>query len=380
MSRKRRIYVSSTFIDLEAHRVALRTALEKAQYDVESMEKYPAFDERPLDKCLADAATADIYVLLLAHRYGFRPKEGNPERKSITHLEYEEAGRHQGKRRFVFTVDPDHPWNPKWIDKGKDARDLKIFRTAVENRHGVNRFTNPNQLASLVLQALHAWETGAGRTRGETPTAHANGWSAAGRDDAGMQATVRRADVALTTFIAAWQRRAEATFQRAFIDFSAFITDKTMGFVGRRFVFDAVDRFLAQAASGYFVLRGDPGIGKSAVMAQLAKGREYPHHFNIASEGIGSSKQFFLNACAQLIARHGLDHASLPDDAGGDNNYFKRILAEASKKSLASFCWLTRSTRPPRLWRAVVRTRCSYRRRFPRMSSSWRPRDGRAVN
>jgi len=60
------------------------------------MEKYPAFDERPLDKCLADVSRADAYVLLLAHRYGFRPKEeGNPERSSITELEYNEAGRHE---------------------------------------------------------------------------------------------------------------------------------------------------------------------------------------------------------------------------------------------------------------------------------------------
>jgi hypothetical protein len=51
------------------------------------MEKCPAFDERPLDKCLDDLARADVYVLLLAHRYGYRPTEGP---------------------RLVFTVDPDH--------------------------------------------------------------------------------------------------------------------------------------------------------------------------------------------------------------------------------------------------------------------------------
>jgi DNA primase len=32
-------------------------------------------------------------VLLIAHRYSYRPAEGNPDRKSITQLEYEEAGR-----------------------------------------------------------------------------------------------------------------------------------------------------------------------------------------------------------------------------------------------------------------------------------------------
>jgi hypothetical protein len=45
------VYVSSTFIDLEGHRAALKTALEKARYDVECMEEFTAFDERPLDRC-----------------------------------------------------------------------------------------------------------------------------------------------------------------------------------------------------------------------------------------------------------------------------------------------------------------------------------------
>jgi hypothetical protein len=92
-ARKPIVYVSSTFVDLQQHRAALKAALEKAQYDVECMEKYPAFDERPLAKCLADVAQADVYVLLLAHRYGYRPTEGNPDRKSITQMEYDEAGR-----------------------------------------------------------------------------------------------------------------------------------------------------------------------------------------------------------------------------------------------------------------------------------------------
>jgi hypothetical protein len=156
MARKRLVYVSSTFVDLKEHRAALKSALEKAQYDVECMEKYPAFDERPRDKCLADVARADVYVLIVAHRYGFRPRTGNPEHKSITQLEYEEAGRHNGKPRLVFTVDPDHPWSPRWIDKGDDARDLEAFRAEVEDRHGVNRFTDPDQLASLVCRRARA--------------------------------------------------------------------------------------------------------------------------------------------------------------------------------------------------------------------------------
>jgi hypothetical protein len=119
------------------------------------MEKYTAFDERPLDRCLADVAATDVYVLLIAHRYGYRPLEHNPQRRSITQQEYEEASRH-GKPRLVFTVDRKEKWLPDWIDSGEDAADLAAFRAEVEKTHGVNRFTTPDQLASLVLQALQA--------------------------------------------------------------------------------------------------------------------------------------------------------------------------------------------------------------------------------
>ncbi len=149
------VYVSSTFIDLEGHRAALKTALEKACYDVECMEKYTAFDQRPLDRCLADVAATDVYVLLIAHRYGYRPLENNPQRRSITQLEYEEASRHN-KPRLVFTVDRKELWLPDWIDSGADGADLAAFRVELEKNHGVNRFTTPDYLASLVLQALQA--------------------------------------------------------------------------------------------------------------------------------------------------------------------------------------------------------------------------------
>lgn len=43
---KIRIYLSSTFEDLKAHRAAVYTALTKAGYEVQSMEHYTASDQR----------------------------------------------------------------------------------------------------------------------------------------------------------------------------------------------------------------------------------------------------------------------------------------------------------------------------------------------
>lgn len=61
---KKRVYVSSTYMDLVEHRAAVKATLERAQFDVECMEKYPAFDERPQDKCLEDVAQCDCLLIL----------------------------------------------------------------------------------------------------------------------------------------------------------------------------------------------------------------------------------------------------------------------------------------------------------------------------
>lgn len=166
---KEMVYVSSTFVDLERHRAALKTALERAQYDVECMEKYPAFDERPVDKCLADVAACDVYVLLVAHRYGYVPAENNPHGRSITELEYDEAVR-LGKPRLVFCVDEDEPWPPRMTDKAEPALGrLNAFRQRVGTDRGIRAFSSPADLASLVLQAQPemVWDRLASRLHGE---------------------------------------------------------------------------------------------------------------------------------------------------------------------------------------------------------------------
>jgi len=156
---KKKVYVSSTSKDLEPHRAAVKATLERAGFDAECMEKYPAFDERPRDKCLADVAACDYYVLILAWRYGYRPADDNPGQFSITHLEYEEAVR-CGKSCFVFLLDPEADWKRGFQDSDSFSLDSPIarFRDQVEKRHGRRWFTTPDSLAAAVLEPLRAEE------------------------------------------------------------------------------------------------------------------------------------------------------------------------------------------------------------------------------
>lgn len=158
-SAKITVYVSSTFRDLREHRATLRVALEKAGYDVESMERYPAFDERPLDRCLHDVENSDIYVLLIAHRYGHRVPGANVLEPplSITEREYRHALAHNIPC-LAFCVDSNYEWAREYVDDpdGTDDLSLRAFRQNVLAMHGVSFFTTPDNLAKEVLSSLSA--------------------------------------------------------------------------------------------------------------------------------------------------------------------------------------------------------------------------------
>src|SRR5437588_11852855 len=103
------IYLSSTHSDLKQYRDVVYRTLRQMRHDVIAMEDYVATDQRPLDKCLTDVATCDLYIGLFAWRYGYVPSEGNPEHKSITELEYRTAIK-TGKCCLIFILAEDALW------------------------------------------------------------------------------------------------------------------------------------------------------------------------------------------------------------------------------------------------------------------------------
>jgi TIR domain len=101
-------------------------------------------------------------------------------------------------------------------------------------------------------------------------------------------------------------------------------------FVGREYVLEAVEAFMAGHRNGYFLLEGDPGAGKSAILAELVRRSGCLAHFNVRALGVNTARQFLESVCGQLIARYGLDHPSLPPEATRDGGFLSRLLEEAS--------------------------------------------------
>ncbi len=94
-----RIFVSSTSKDLEECREKVINVLRRMDdhQDV-AMEYFVAEDKRPLEKCLEDVASCDLYIGIFAWRYGYIPDGYD---KSMTELEYRKAV-NNGKTCLIF--------------------------------------------------------------------------------------------------------------------------------------------------------------------------------------------------------------------------------------------------------------------------------------
>jgi Domain of unknown function (DUF4062) len=152
-----KVYLSSTFQDLRGHREAVDRTLRRMGHDVIGMEQYAAESSRPVERCLRDVRIADIYVLMLGWRYGYVPEANNPERLSITELEYREAER-DGKSILAFLLNPETPWPPNLMDSASAnaaaAQAISRFRAEVGAAFLSGIFTSPEDLASQVAAAV----------------------------------------------------------------------------------------------------------------------------------------------------------------------------------------------------------------------------------
>ena len=79
-----RVFISSTFKDLEVWRQAAFEAIQSLGGVGENMIYWSADDREPSDLSISRVRSSDALVLILAHRYGFIPSGSS---YSITELD-----------------------------------------------------------------------------------------------------------------------------------------------------------------------------------------------------------------------------------------------------------------------------------------------------
>lgn len=84
-------------------------------------------------------------------------------------------------------------------------------------------------------------------------------------------------------------------------EFQQILRQKSANFVGREFVFTAINKFINQYDRGYFTIVGVPGSGKSAILAKYKIDNPNVIYYNAQLENKNSPKQFIKSICAQII-------------------------------------------------------------------------------
>jgi hypothetical protein len=145
------VFVSSTFADLEQHRLLVREAIIRLECGSKAMESFGALPDTPKEECLRLVRSANTYVGIFGMWYGsIDPEMG----KSFTQLEYEEA---QAIRlpSLIYLIDEDrHPVLPKHVEVGEGARKLLELKARLKKSHVVSFFSSPADLAAKVTQDL----------------------------------------------------------------------------------------------------------------------------------------------------------------------------------------------------------------------------------
>src|SRR6266568_3830500 len=145
-----KVYVSSTQADLEPYRAAAMAAVRGLGHEPIAMEDYHAEDAIPAEKCQEDVARCDIYVGIIAWRYGFVPADHDC---SITELEYRTAIA-RPVPALIFLLDEDAPWPPKFIDQGEPRQRVETFREELKRKKLVSFFNSPDDLRAKTTQAI----------------------------------------------------------------------------------------------------------------------------------------------------------------------------------------------------------------------------------
>jgi len=161
---KHKVYISSTYQDLKEHRKQVIEFFNKKtikeNFDLLSMEGYVADDIEPAMECIEDVKDCDIYILILANRYGFIPPKNNPGEISVTEIEYNTAVADPPKTILAFFADETDPQFTPDNDADEALREKKknkliAFKTRVREA----RLTHPEPFVSSYHLTLQVAES-----------------------------------------------------------------------------------------------------------------------------------------------------------------------------------------------------------------------------
>lgn len=154
--RSLRVWISATNRDLDEHRKRAQDAVLRLGMTPVLAQDIPAGDREVFDAIMKALDTCDVYIGIIAHRYGYIPRdERNPDNLSYMELEYIRAGE-QRIPRLCFLIDEKYPWPPQFIEQGEAQQKLRVFKDRIASQVIFRPFTTPETLGAEVARALDA--------------------------------------------------------------------------------------------------------------------------------------------------------------------------------------------------------------------------------
>ncbi|MDR0898449.1 MAG: DUF4062 domain-containing protein [Oscillospiraceae bacterium] len=145
-----RVFVSSTYDDMKDYRQAVIDELNNLEVIPRAMEQFVSSPDKPLDVVLAEVRRCQLFIALVAMRYGSIDMETG---KSFSELEYEEAVKN-GIPVLAFIIDENEcPVLPRYVDVGEAAEKLKKFKDTLNKKYA-SRFKSVDDLKQLVVRAV----------------------------------------------------------------------------------------------------------------------------------------------------------------------------------------------------------------------------------
>jgi tetratricopeptide (TPR) repeat protein len=149
----KRVFISSTSLDLKKYRQAAVETCKTLDFEPIVMEDFEAMPVGATEGSKRKLKEADLYVGIIAHRYGYIERGYD---RSVTEIEFDYAGE-RGLDRLCFVVDPAYPW-PKTAVERKNAAKLAAFKARIDETVIRATFTSVEDFQEKLVKALVEWQ------------------------------------------------------------------------------------------------------------------------------------------------------------------------------------------------------------------------------
>lgn len=117
-------------------------------------------------------------------------------------------------------------------------------------------------------------------------------------------------------------------------EFLTLIEYHTKDFIERKDLTNAFEKFKQNNKHGYFILEGEPGVGKTAFLANYVKQNKCPCYFIQQVQGINNFEDFIDSICKQIFDKYYDELSYIKNDLSSDNygiHDFNRMLQGLTK-------------------------------------------------